>query len=171
MKDIKSKFDEFKSIPFPEGLAGEEIGGIDLVMLDADTAGLITTFVSSRGKLTASNFQLLKRLRNGLRIVTKGLDGISRSYFSVLWNLSERTIDFIQRTNNLIDINENEALHNKWKNDFHQIRLILNEWDPIGVSDSVDDEYDSLNFKAYSCLLYTSPSPRDQRGSRMPSSA
>ena len=24
---------------------------------------------------------------------------------------------------------------------------------------------------AYSCLLYTSPSPRDQRGSRMPSSA
>ena len=25
--------------------------------------------------------------------------------------------------------------------------------------------------KDYSCLLYTSPSPRDQRGSRMPSSA
>ena len=28
---------------------------------------------------------------------------------------------------------------------------------------------DTLNFKT--CLLYTSPSPRDQRGSRMPSSA
>ena len=26
-------------------------------------------------------------------------------------------------------------------------------------------------FAQYSCLLYTSPSPRDQRGSRMPSSA
>ena len=25
--------------------------------------------------------------------------------------------------------------------------------------------------KSYGCLLYTSPSPRDQRGSRMPSSA
>ena len=25
--------------------------------------------------------------------------------------------------------------------------------------------------KAHRCLLYTSPSPRDQRGSRMPSSA
>ena len=25
--------------------------------------------------------------------------------------------------------------------------------------------------KVYLCLLYTSPSPRDQRGSRMPSSA
>ena len=26
-------------------------------------------------------------------------------------------------------------------------------------------------YRKYSCLLYTSPSPRDQRGSRMPSSA
>ena len=28
-----------------------------------------------------------------------------------------------------------------------------------------------LSFGGYVCLLYTSPSPRDQRGSRMPSSA
>ena len=28
-----------------------------------------------------------------------------------------------------------------------------------------------LEAKSYICLLYTSPSPRDQRGSRMPSSA
>ena len=28
-----------------------------------------------------------------------------------------------------------------------------------------------LHFQSVSCLLYTSPSPRDQRGSRMPSSA
>ena len=40
-------------------------------------------------------------------------------------------------------------------------------------------ELDSMDFldivmelrKRYRCLLYTSPSPRDQRGSRMPSSA
>ena len=30
--------------------------------------------------------------------------------------------------------------------------------------------FDDAN-EAYTCLLYTSPSPRDQRGSRMPSSA
>ena len=29
----------------------------------------------------------------------------------------------------------------------------------------------SLNDEVITCLLYTSPSPRDQRGSRMPSSA
>ena len=30
---------------------------------------------------------------------------------------------------------------------------------------------EGLSFGSDSCLLYTSPSPRDQRGSRMPSSA
>ena len=31
--------------------------------------------------------------------------------------------------------------------------------------------YDASTNSVYNCLLYTSPSPRDQRGSRMPSSA
>ena len=34
----------------------------------------------------------------------------------------------------------------------------------------LDDAEQKLQL-VYSCLLYTSPSPRDQRGSRMPSSA
>ena len=34
---------------------------------------------------------------------------------------------------------------------------------------SIDDGYKAASLCA--CLLYTSPSPRDQRGSRMPSSA
>ena len=36
---------------------------------------------------------------------------------------------------------------------------------------SVEDLYNRYEEWAESCLLYTSPSPRDQRGSRMPSSA
>ena len=44
----------------------------------------------------------------------------------------------------------------------------------IGPSFVVTDGGESdtvLSGKVYGCLLYTSPSPRDQRGSRMPSSA
>ena len=33
------------------------------------------------------------------------------------------------------------------------------------------EDYSEVESKLLSCLLYTSPSPRDQRGSRMPSSA
>ena len=38
-----------------------------------------------------------------------------------------------------------------------------------GVSASQVEIQSGIQF--YDCLLYTSPSPRDQRGSRMPSSA
>ena len=38
--------------------------------------------------------------------------------------------------------------------------------DGFNVRFSGTDNYEDIN-----CLLYTSPSPRDQRGSRMPSSA
>ena len=42
---------------------------------------------------------------------------------------------------------------------------------PISIADINDnDNFHQLCFST-SCLLYTSPSPRDQRGSRMPSSA
>ena len=58
-------------------------------------------------------------------------------------------------------------------------RLAMNYWKQYGV-DVRGIRYPGLiSYKApagggttdYACLLYTSPSPRDQRGSRMPSSA
>ena len=41
---------------------------------------------------------------------------------------------------------------------------------PSGYSQIVPKK-SNLNYGYETCLLYTSPSPRDQRGSRMPSSA
>ena len=48
----------------------------------------------------------------------------------------------------------------------------------VGVNESITVSGEALSFlstgidtRVYFCLLYTSPSPRDQRGSRMPSSA
>ena len=46
-----------------------------------------------------------------------------------------------------------------------EIRGMLTELEPI------ESQYRGEVAKRYRCLLYTSPSPRDQRGSRMPSSA
>ena len=42
--------------------------------------------------------------------------------------------------------------------------------DALGLSEKNRAEAHA-NTQLFSCLLYTSPSPRDQRGSRMPSSA
>ena len=38
-------------------------------------------------------------------------------------------------------------------------------------SSNIMEDLETLRLLAKFCLLYTSPSPRDQRGSRMPSSA
>ena len=43
--------------------------------------------------------------------------------------------------------------------------------DRVAVFDQTDDAARSGLGRDVACLLYTSPSPRDQRGSRMPSSA
>ena len=43
--------------------------------------------------------------------------------------------------------------------------------DPIACKPAILAETDDYVAMASDCLLYTSPSPRDQRGSRMPSSA
>ena len=59
-----------------------------------------------------------------------------------------------------------------------QLELIhersLDILEQIGVEvllDEAVDIYRQAGAKVGTCLLYTSPSPRDQRGSRMPSSA
>jgi hypothetical protein len=44
---------------FPKGLGGEEIGGIDLVMLDADIAGCVHTFLSAKRSLDARRLAIL----------------------------------------------------------------------------------------------------------------
>ena len=61
--------------------------------------------------------------------------------------------------------------------------VFLTNPSPICVLDEVDAPLDDANVTRFcslleelikitnTCLLYTSPSPRDQRGSRMPSSA
>ena len=41
----------------------------------------------------------------------------------------------------------------------------------FGVNKHIKEVCDGYAQRGYACLLYTSPSPRDQRGSRMPSSA
>ena len=49
--------------------------------------------------------------------------------------------------------------------------IFLKEKRALKEFDKIYDKWIEMNELYYNCLLYTSPSPRDQRGSRMPSSA
>ena len=58
-----------------------------------------------------------------------------------------------------------EPLQNRWGRSVYSATFVIsdNSASPVNQLNVVD--------KIEDCLLYTSPSPRDQRGSRMPSSA
>ena len=57
--------------------------------------------------------------------------------------------------------------HPNWSNVYNTVTIELSTHD----AGNIVTEKDHKLAEAISCLLYTSPSPRDQRGSRMPSSA
>ena len=55
-------------------------------------------------------------------------------------------------------------------NDHMNVSYYLLMFDKYGA-DTLNNIFKMGEHSAKTCLLYTSPSPRDQRGSRMPSSA
>ena len=57
--------------------------------------------------------------------------------------------------------------------DVEMALVVSNKSDAGGLKYAAEAEIPTaiVNHKDFDCLLYTSPSPRDQRGPRMPSSA
>ena len=67
----------------------------------------------------------------------------------------------------------NLSLTGLWfrKNDkIQRLKQLVVKGQPDEVGESIEDTYQDLSVYSV-CLLYTSPSPRDKRQSRMPSSA
>jgi hypothetical protein len=54
------------AIPFPDGLGGEEVAGIDLVLLDAEVAGCIQTWLSNDMRLDEPHRTYLVRCADDL---------------------------------------------------------------------------------------------------------
>ena len=70
-------------------------------------------------------------------------------------------------------LTEEKEVTESLASDVERLKTILNT--PEELADKIDPiintKIKDFSSTTLSCLLYTSPSPRDQRGSRMPSSA
>ncbi|MFJ3503029.1 hypothetical protein [Streptomyces sp. NPDC090135] len=53
---VSRLYQEFMEWPFPPRLAGADRAGFDLVMLDSDTAGCVSTWIKNGGELEAFCF-------------------------------------------------------------------------------------------------------------------
>ncbi len=89
-EEIKFRF--HRNIPFPEGLGGEEINGVELVLADADSAGLIDTFIRSKTGLDPVQYDLLLKVRNDLTKIIYGLPLHGKAYFQARLDLVEQIL-------------------------------------------------------------------------------
>lgn len=112
--------------------------------------GLLTTFFARKGTLTADEVKTLELCNNDLKLVVPELDKTARQYFASLRQLASEIIEISKGKKASHDEAEKR---DKWKFVYDRIKVIVNELDPLGVADMVDDEYDDLNFKIYSTLL------------------
>ena len=66
--------------PFPAGYRGQEVGGIDLVLLDADVVGLVSSYLAHNG-FTESQRLVLEGCVSDADRVLSGLSGEAQLYF------------------------------------------------------------------------------------------
>ena len=90
--EVERLWDEHLGAPFPDGLAGEEIAGVDIVMLDADIAGCVVTWLGNRGRLDEGRKAVLAKCLDDLDSVLPLLQNESaREYYEQLRQLAQLT--------------------------------------------------------------------------------
>jgi hypothetical protein len=83
-------WDEHLLAPFPTRLRGEEIDGIDMVMLDADIAGCVSTWLGNKGRLDETRRGWLEGSLDDLARVLRLLaDEDERAYYERLRRLAQ----------------------------------------------------------------------------------
>lgn len=61
MEEIIRLYDQHLTTPFPDRRGSETILGVDLVLVDSDTAGLVDKYMHTRGNLGADDIRILNR--------------------------------------------------------------------------------------------------------------
>lgn len=86
-KVIEELWKEHESAVFPASCRGMDVRGVDLVVLDADVAGCVDTFVSGR-KLSLFQLAMLGLCYRELADVVPALDGEAKAYYARLDRLA-----------------------------------------------------------------------------------
>ena len=95
---IEELWKEHQSAPFPKDYRGKDVNGIDFVMLDADVAGCVDTFVSE-GNLNLFQTAMLGLCYRDLTYVMPILNEEAREYYWRLERLAELVLKAVAETN------------------------------------------------------------------------
>ena len=78
---LTTLWDEHLKAEFPSDCLGQEIQGVELVLLDTDVAGCISTYLGSKGKLDAQGLAILRSCYRDLAVVLPLLQPEAAAYF------------------------------------------------------------------------------------------
>ena len=90
MDTVRDLLAAHSAAEYPASLAGgEEVGGVSLVMLDADIAGIAAAFVGADGVLRADQWWTLHECADDVRAVERQLEGDAWVYFARLYAIAQ----------------------------------------------------------------------------------
>ena len=145
------------------------------VDLNKEDNSEVSELISAMEAKKTTSDSYLKKLEKITTICSKydfNIEDLRDYNISVKANqaLSELASDYEKAKN---DWNENESHRRKLESKFTKLSTNLKDSEKAKKFwlDKIESNFDELLIDAKSCLLYTSPSPRDLAVSRMPSSA
>lgn len=131
-------------------LSNKCVLGIDLLLANNDTIKMANRFFDCKGYLKKDETIILQNCFNNLNLIVPVLVKKEKQYFASLKQLSQEILNIV----NFRKLSDSEInLRHDWGKVYDKIKMILNELDPLGISDIVDDEYDDLNFEIYRQLI------------------
>lgn len=95
---IRELWTEHHNAPFPIGFRAKDVSGIDFVVLDADVAGCVETFLR-RGNLNLYQTAVLGLSYRNLSYVVPIINDEGRQYFQRLERLSELVLKAVALKN------------------------------------------------------------------------
>ncbi len=95
---ITELWEEHLATPFPKGLQAKDINGIDFVVLDADIAGCVDTFIES-GNLNLFQTAMLGLCYRNASFISLILNEEGAAYFWRLERLAELVLKEVARRN------------------------------------------------------------------------
>ena len=84
---------EHQDAPYPDGYGGVELAGVELVMLGANIAGCVSTYLHNGGRLDLQRAAILGRCYRDVSLVVRELSGTPRAYFAQLERMAGQVLE------------------------------------------------------------------------------
>src|SRR4051812_730309 len=93
MDEIRRLWRQHQDARYPDGYRGVEVAGVELILLDADIAGCVSTYLHNGGELDLQRAAILGRCYRDAALVVRELNGTPQAYFAHLERMAAKVLE------------------------------------------------------------------------------